>query len=110
MTDMATQQPKPRSTEAKVERVKAKVREQILALLGQPDDLYRLDVHIYRGGKARANVWRRFLERPEGKGGFMGSLGGSDLIEVTKITDSFYLHLSTTAIIETANPEIIRRY
>jgi len=107
MTDTAT---KPRSTEVKVERVKAKVREQVIALLGKPDDLYRLDVHLYKNGRARTNVWRRFMERPEGKGGFMGSLGGSDLIEVTKITDSFYLHLSTTAIIESADPEIVRRY
>lgn len=107
---MAAATQKSRSSTPKTNRVKAKVREQVFALLGKPSDLYRIDVHLYRSGRARVNVWRRFMKKPEEKGGFMGSLGGSDLVEVTMITDSFYLHLSTTAIIECANPEIIRRY
>ena len=97
-------------TTQKLKNVRAKVREQVIALLGKPDDLWRLDVHLYQGGKARVNVWQRQMARPEKKGGFMGSMGKPELTEVTQINDSFYVRISKTAIIESANPEIQRRY
>ena len=108
MTAAATAAPK--NTRPKIERVKAKITEQVTALLGSPDDLYRVDVHLYRPGRARINIWRRELVRTEKKGGFLGALGKPELVETTRITDSFYLHLSKSAIIEAASPAIQRRY
>jgi len=91
-------------------RIKDKVKEQVIALLGKPDDLWRLDIHLYQGERARVNIWQRGMIRAEEQGGFMGAMGKPELVEITHITDSFYLRLSKTGIIESANPPILRKY
>ena len=99
--------------EAKLDKDAAgrQVKEQVIALLGKPKDLWRIDVHLYGQGRARVNVWRRENIKAQNKGGLMGALGRSDdLVETTHITDSFFVHLSETAVIEHANPPIERRY
>ena len=106
----ATAAPKPPPAKPKVDRVHAKVKEQVIALLGKPKDLWRIDVHLYRAGTARVNIWRTVKVKPESIGGFLGALGQPDLIRRTYITDSFYLRLSKSAVIESANPAIERRY
>ena len=52
------------------------------------------------------------MVRAENKGGLMGALGHSsdELVEQIHITDTHYLWLSPSAIIESANPPIERRY
>ena len=105
----ATATPKS-TTKPKTVRVHAKVKEQVIALLGKPKDLWRIDVHLYRAGSARVNVWRTIRVKPGKTGGFMGALGEPDLIKRTTITDSFYLKLSKSAVIESASPTINRRY
>ena len=87
------------------------VKEQVIALLGKPKDLWRVDVHLLGRGRARVNIWRRENIKAPNKGGLMGVLGrDSDLVEITHITDSFFVHLSETAVIECASPPIERRY
>lgn len=104
----ATEQRSSRSN--KLDRVKAKIKEQVFALLGRPRDVWRVDVHLYDYGRARINIWRRERVRPEKESGFIGALGKPELIDRTHITDSFYLYLSKSAIIEQASPQIKRRY
>jgi len=89
---------------------KSKIVEQVLALLGNPDNLYRIDVHLYRPGHARVNVWQNETIRTKKNGGFIGAMGSSEFIDTIHITDSHYLRLSKTAIIESASPTIERRY
>ena len=106
----ATANPKPKAKVDKTDKVESKVKEQILATLGKPRDLYKIDVHLYRAGSARVNIWRNVKEKPTNKGGLMGSFDQSDIVERRIITDSHYLRLSPSAIIETANPPIARKY
>lgn len=101
---------KQRLATKKTNRVKAGIREQVIALLGKPKDLYRVDIHLYRAGRARVNVWRREMVKAEQGGGIMGAMGQPELVETTRITDTHYLWLSKSAIIESANPPIERRY
>ena len=109
MTAATASAPVPKATpKPKTERVKAKIQEQVIALLGKPDDLYRIDVHFYTAGRARINIWRREPVRARKKGGFFEPK--PDLIETTHITDSFYLHLDKAATIKTTSPAIKRRY
>ena len=108
MTTIATPESPAVKPKAKANRVRDKIKEQVIALLGKPKDLWRVDVHLYPAGTARVNVWRTVKIKP--KGGFMSALGESDLIEHTEITDSHYLRLSKSAVIESANPTIKRRY
>lgn len=102
----ATPKIKRKTSRKKTASIKAKIEEQILALLGKPDDLWRIDVHLYQAGRARVNIWQRRITQI--KTG--GSLAKTELTEITQITDSHYLALSPTAIIVTANPPITRRY
>ena len=109
----ATTNPKPQAKADKTDktdRVEDKIKEQVLATLGKPRDFYRIDVHLYRGGSARVNVWRTVKDKPANKGGLMGSFDQSDIVEQRVITDSHYLSLSKSAVIETANPPIARKY
>ena len=101
--------PKPPAKADKTDKVVGKIKEQILATLGRPRDLYKIDVHLYRAGSARVNIWRNVKEKPGNKGGLMGSFD-SDIVERRVITDSHYLRISKSAVIENANPPIERRY
>lgn len=106
-----TADPKPKTNADKTDKtdnVIDKVKEQILATIGKPQDLYKIDVHLYQGGSARVNIWRTVKEKPKSKRGLVGSY--DQIIERTVITDSYYLRLSKSAVIENANPPIERRY
>ena len=91
-------------------KARSEIKEQVLALLGKPKDLYCVDVCLYQSRRARVNIWRREMAPAQTKGGIMGAMGKPELIEITHITDSHYLCLSETAIIESANPPIERKY
>jgi hypothetical protein len=98
---------KPKSDKTKIEKVKTRVKEQILAALGKPPKLWRIDVHLYKHGRARVNIWQNKKREPT-----KGVLGPHEdvIIDQKIITDSHYLWLSKTAIIEEASPPIQRKY
>lgn len=95
---------------SKNDRARAKIQEQVLALLGTPPNPWRADVHLYSSGQARINIWRTIKVKPESLGGVVRALGKPDLVERTIITDSFYLYMSKTAVIKSANPPIEKKY
>lgn len=84
---MTTTDPPSKPKKRTTEEVCKKVSEAVLEQLGKPPDFQRVAVNLYTQGRARANVWC------DGK-----------------IKDSFYLHLSKTAEIISANPLIKRKY
>jgi len=94
----------------KQEGLKTKIKEQVIALLGNPPNLYKFDIKLLWSGRARVNIWRTVDIKPEQEKGVRGAIGEPSLIKRTVITDSFFLRLSKTGIIECANPEIERKY
>lgn len=90
--------------------VKATIRDEALKALGIPNDLYRVDVHLYAARKGRVNVWRTEMVQPAKGKGFIGAMGKTELVEQTHITDSFFLRLTKDGNIKSADPEIKKKY
>ncbi|MBW2672194.1 MAG: hypothetical protein JRD89_02105 [Deltaproteobacteria bacterium] len=99
---------KPKSDKTKIEKVKTRIKKQILDILGKPPKLWRVDVHLYNHGKARVNIWQSRKREPI-KGTF-GQHEDDTIVDPKIITDSHYLWLSKTATIEKANPPLERKY
>ena len=71
-----------------------KIKSQVLAKIGKPPRLHRVEVSRHHNGNYRVNIW----ERPEQIENFTGSLG-------IHIRSSYYLKVSDTGeIIDSAPP------
>lgn len=102
--------PKEKTGSDRTDAIKATIRDEALKVLGVPSDLFRVDVHLYAARKGRINIWRtEWIEPAKGKG-FIGAIGQPDLVEQTHITDSFFLYLTKDGNIQSADPEIKKRY
>lgn len=78
-------------------RPKKAVRDWVLARLGQPPALWRLDVRFCQYGcHCRVNVWQQCSDKTAA----MASV---------QLTDSFYLHLTDNKV-TTCDPPIYLRY
>lgn len=95
---------------------------QILAALGKPADLHRVDVHRYSSARCRVNVWRALNKaaaeehfRLQGgkKEGYAKMVQGIDHAmarTITIITDSFYLRTNYDGSLHSDNEPIQRKY
>ena len=88
--------------------VRDRITKQVLELLGRPNDLWRVDVHLYQGRKARVNIWRTL--QIETTPGYSAVLHRTIFSDHKRITDSFYLRLTPAAEIIDASPAIIKKY
>jgi len=79
----------------KREKRKQEIIDMLFSVTGKPDDIHKIDVHIYKGWgppqRARINIWRNHCERND------------DLIDpittVTKIDFSYFVHIDKEKLI-----------
>ena len=86
---VAVVQPKPNHTE--------KIKSQVLAKIGKPPRLHRVEVSRHHGGNYRVNIW----ERPEPDKNIAVTPG-------PRIGPSYYLKVSDTGDIIDSNPPLAR--
>jgi hypothetical protein len=83
----AIEQPKPNHTE--------KIKSQVLAKIGKPPCLDRVEVSRHHNGNYRVNIW----ERPEPNRTFAVTIA-------PRIRSSYYLKVSDTGEIIDSNPPL----
>ena len=82
-------QPKPNHTE--------KIKAQVLAKIGKPPRLYRIEVCNHHNGKYRVNIW----EQPEQEKNLAVTVSA-------RIGPSYYLTVSETGEIISSNPPMTK--
>ncbi len=85
----AVEQPKPNHTE--------KIKSQVLAKIGKPPRLHRVEVSKHHNGNYRVNIW----EQPEPIKDLSVALGA-------RIRSSYYLKVSETGEILGSNPPLAK--
>ena len=74
-----------------------KIKSQVLAKIGTPPRLHRIEISNHHNGKYRVNIW----EQPEPKKNFAVTIGA-------RIGVSYYLTVSDTGEIIDSNPPMTR--
>jgi hypothetical protein len=74
-----------------------KIKSQVLAKIGKPSRLDRVEVSRHHGGKYRVNIW----EQPEPDKNIAVSIGA-------RIRSSYYLTVSDTGEIIDSNPPLTK--
>jgi hypothetical protein len=85
----AVEQPKPNHTE--------KIKSQVLAKIGRPPRLHRVEVSNHHNGKYRVNIW----EQPEPVKNLAVTAGA-------RIRSSYYLNVSDAGEIIDSNPPLTK--
>lgn len=75
----------------------AKIKSQVLAKIGKPPRLDRLEVSRHHGGKYRVNIW----QQPEPDGHLAVTIA-------PRILSSYYLSVSDTGEIIHSNPPLTK--
>ena len=83
------EQPKPNHTE--------KIKSQVLAKIGKPPRLHRVEVSNHHNGKYRVNIW----EQPE-------PVKNLAVTVSARIRSSYYLKVSDTGEIIDSNPPMAK--
>jgi len=73
-----------------------KIKSQVLAIVGRPPHLHRVEVCRHHNGNYRVNIW----ERPEPNENFT-------VVISARIRSSYYLKVSDTGEIIDSNPPLI---
>jgi hypothetical protein len=89
----ATNKEEPLTVPSHTERIKS----QVLAKIGKPPRLNRVEVSRHHGGKYRVNVW----EQPEPDKNIAVTIGA-------RIRSSYYLTVSDTGEIIDSNPPLTK--
>jgi hypothetical protein len=74
-----------------------KIKSQVLAKIGKPPRLDRVEVSCHHNGRYRVNIW----EQPEPNKNIAVSIGA-------RIRSSYYLKVSDTGEIIDSNPPLVR--
>ena len=85
----AVEQPKPNHTE--------KIKAQVLAKIGKPPRLHRVEISKHHNGNYRVNIW----EQPEPVKNFAVTVS-------VRIRSSYYLKVSDTGEIISSNPPLAK--
>ncbi len=75
--------------------INERIKEYVFENLGQPKNLYRLDIRSLWENFYRINMW---------------SVDSSSIIETYVLSDSFFIEISEGGEVIACNPEIKRRY